>query len=271
MKYYNLIILCIGAFIFQSCKNAIEDNTIRTKTTFTKSKLDTINKVVHMNSEQIDFLMGKFIPKEDDRFVLIDQKYADRSGLYMQKEAYQSFIKMYNHAAKDNVNLLIRSATRNFNYQKSIWEGKWTGKRLVSGKNLSQTIPAPLERAKEILEYSSMPGSSRHHWGTDIDLNSFDNTWFESGKGKQLYDWLQLNASNYGFVQVYTEKDSARPNGYNEERWHWSYTPLSKNYTLQAKKHLKDDMFNGFKGAKTAKNIQIVKNYILGINSKCFD
>ena len=114
-----------------------------------------------------------------------------------------------------------------------------------------------------------MPGSSRHHWGTDIDLNAFENSWFESGEGLKLYNWLQANAANYGFCQVYTKKGNARPTGYEEEKWHWSFKPLASQFTAFAKTNLKADAFSGFKGAKTAKAVNIVNDYMLGINPKC--
>src|SRR5690625_6663701 len=71
----------------------------------------------------------------------------------------------------------IRSATRNFEYQKSIWERKWNGESPIeNGEILPETTSDPVERALKILRYSSMPGSSRHHWGTDIDLRSEEHT-----------------------------------------------------------------------------------------------
>jgi len=215
----------------------------------------------------LDFIMGKFEPKTHPDFTPISGKYADRNGLYLQAEAYRAFKNMYDAALKNGVKLKIRSATRNFNYQKGIWERKWTGQTKVGGQNLAKTIADPVKRAKKILRYSSMPGSSRHHWGTDIDLNSFENAWFASGKGLKLYQWLQSHAAEYGFCQTYTPKNMRT--GYEEEKWHWSYIPLASKYTAFARHNLKSGDFSGFKGAKTAKSVDIVGKYVLGINSNC--
>ena len=38
-------------------------------------------------------------------------------------------------------------------------------------------------------------------------------------------DWLVQNGASYGFCQPYT---AGRCAGYNEEKWHWSYMPLSE-------------------------------------------
>lgn len=89
--------------------------------------------------------------------------------------------------------IFLVSSFRNFSHQKGIWESKFTGKKAmrvpIKGKSSEEIIGL-------ILEFSSAPGTSRHHWGTDFDLNALDNAYFESnGKGKFLYDWLKENAS----------------------------------------------------------------------------
>ncbi len=218
----------------------------------------------------LDYLMGKFEPSKHPDFVLIDPKYADREGMYLHKQTYAAFEKMYQDALQVGVKLVIRSATRNFEAQKKIWENKWDGKTKVeSNENLAETTPDPMMRALKILLYSSMPSTSRHHWGTDIDLNSFSNSYFEQGEGKKLYDWLVANAAKYGFCQPYTAKGDARPYGYEEERWHWSYLPIAQPLTKLAANSLTDNMIQGFKGAETAIEIGVVKKYILGINQDC--
>lgn len=217
--------------------------------------------------DAIAFLMGQ--SGVEDRFVTVASRYASRNGLKLQPAVYEAFKRMHAAAQNDGVKLVIKSAARNFNYQRGIWERKWTGARKVDGKNLAKAMPDPVQRALKILENSSMPGSSRHHWGTDIDLNSFNNSYFRSGKGKREYDWLVANAAQFGFCQPYTLKGAGRNTGYNEERWHWTYMPLSQRYTADAGLYLNDNLFSGFKGAETAGQINIVENYVLGINAAC--
>ncbi|MFZ1581099.1 MAG: D-alanyl-D-alanine carboxypeptidase family protein, partial [Saprospiraceae bacterium] len=60
-----------------------------------------------------------------------------------------------------------------------------------------------------------------------------------------------------------------RSSGYFEEKWHWTYMPVSVLITEQAKTKLTNEMIAGFLGAKTAKEIDVVKNYILGISPSC--
>jgi len=220
------------------------------------------------DSITIEYIMGRFDPARHPDFVPIDSQYADRAGMYLRREAYEAFLRMRAHAERDGIKLQIRSATRNFYAQKKIWEDKWTGARLIeSGEDLSKTTPDPKARALKILRYSSMPGSSRHHWGTDIDLNNFENDWFAEGEGLDLYNWMKAHAHEYGFCQPYT---SGRPYGYFEERWHWSYMPLSSAFTAFAREHLQDEMIDGFLGSESAPSIGIVRKYVLGINEACF-
>ena len=223
------------------------------------------------NAFTLDYLMGKFDPSKHPDFTTVNAKHADRTGLYLRKDAYEAFIQMHDAAQKEGIQLTIRSATRNFANQKRIWEGKWTGQRILSNnENAAKVYKEHLPRALKILEYSSMPSTSRHHWGTDIDLNNFNNSYFESGKGLQEYQWLTANASKFGFCQVYTAKGADRPHGYNEEKWHWSYLPIAQQLTALAQQQMQDSLIQGFKGAKTAAAINVVQKYILGINKECF-
>lgn len=216
------------------------------------------------------YLMGKFDPAQHPDFMQVPAQYADREGLLLRKDTYEAFLAMYKAAKADGVQLIIRSATRNFNYQKGIWERKWTGQRkLSSGENAAEAFPDPEARALEILKYSSMPGTSRHHWGTDIDLNAFNNSYFEQGQGKKIYDWLSAHAADFGFCQPYSPKGPERPNGYNEEKWHWSYLPVAQPLTTLAQTELKDSMISGFEGAEIAVGIKVVDNYVLGISDLC--
>ena len=215
-------------------------------------------------------LIGDFEPAKHADFTLIEKQYASREGMYLRKDAYASFIKMAAAAKKDNIDFVIKSATRNFAAQKVIWEGKWNGTRLLEGgTNAAKKFPKPNERALKILEYSSMPGTSRHHWGTDIDLNAFVNSYFEKGKGLKEYEWLLAHAAEYGFCQPYTKKGAERPDGYNEEKWHWSYLPIATKLTNQYQLRIKDADIAGFEGAEVAKDIEVIRKYVLGINGEC--
>ncbi len=230
-------------------------------------KVAMMEHVEHTPQVQTSYLMGKFNPANNKLFTKVPKRYANQSGFYLRKEALEAFIKMHQSAQSDGVQLTIRSATRSFNAQKHIWERKWLGKRKLSdGTNVARDIRNPVNKALKILEYSAMPGTSRHHWGTDIDLNSFNNKWFESGKGLKLFNWLNANAGYYGFCRPYTAN---RQHGYNEEKWHWSFKPLSAPMMKAASHVLSDDQITGFLGSETAVQISVVRKYILGVGVEC--
>jgi D-alanyl-D-alanine carboxypeptidase len=213
-------------------------------------------------TEDLNILLGKINPATHPDFVPVGKPYTDKPGMYLHKEAFSDYQKMFLAAKKAGIILKIISSTRTFSQQKAIWEGKWT--------RFAQEAPDPKQRALKILEYSAMPGASRHHWGTDIDLNDLNNPAFEKGgKFAKLYEWLQAHAHEYGFCQPYTPKDEKRPNGYFEERWHWSYTKVATPLTTKYLQIVKNDMITGFQGAETAGLIDVVENYVGGINTAC--
>jgi zinc D-Ala-D-Ala carboxypeptidase len=217
----------------------------------------------------IDYIMGKFDPSNHADFVMIPIKYADQEGRLLRKDAMESFQRMADEAAKSNIKLTIKSSTRNFEYQKGIWERKWDGTTTLEDNTKATLLKMPRQRALKILLYSSMPGTSRHHWGTDVDINNFTNNWFTKGEGKKLYDWMQKNAHKYGFCQVYSAKGSLRSSGYNEEKWHWSYMPIACEILEAAKTYMSNDLIKGFHGAETAIDIDMKMNYMFGISKEC--
>jgi LAS superfamily LD-carboxypeptidase LdcB len=223
-------------------------------------------KATYLNK---DYLMGKFDPSTHQDFSKIASQYTEKEEIYMRKDAYEAFVQMAKHAKSDGITFEIVSATRPFQYQKGIWERKWNGQTKVSGQDLSQTMPGFHQRAMKILEYSSMPGTSRHHWGTDIDLNHLENDYFESGQGLKEYEWLVEHAASYGFCQVYSEKGADRPHGYNLEKWHWSYLPVAGKLTEFARTNMNNSDIFGFEGDSITDSIDILQKYILGINPNC--
>lgn len=83
------------------------------------------------------------------------------------------------------------------------------------------------QREREILQASSAPGVSRHHWGTDVDILSLNPANFI--EGARLYGdwrWLDAHALDHGFFQPYGSP--ADGHAHMEERWHWSYYPVAQ-------------------------------------------
>ncbi|MEL6670390.1 MAG: M15 family metallopeptidase [Bacteroidota bacterium] len=271
-----LLLLSLGTFLL-SCQTSNQTNDGEPSVQQVMAEIDSLVPTeAFMPSNDtipVSFLLGQFDPAKHANFARIADAHSAGSarGAYLNKEAYRAFVDMYDAAKADGVRLTIRSATRNFYRQQQIWEAKWNGKRKQNGEILTQTTPDPVERARKILATSSMPGTSRHHWGTDIDINAFENSYFKSGQGKVEYDWLVAHAHEHGFGQPYTEKGPSplRETGYEEERWHWSYLPLARQYLADYEQQVKVEMISGFDGAQTAKEINVIENYVSGISPDC--
>jgi LAS superfamily LD-carboxypeptidase LdcB len=249
---YKIILSFVLLVFFVSCKKEISKKTAKPKEAITQNEI--IIKPFYNYTK--DFVLGKFNYKNNSSFVKISTNHSSKT-IYLNKEVYDAFKEMHRSAKKDGINLIVVSGTRNFYEQKSIWERKWN-----KYKNLK-----PLERAKKILEYSSMPTTSRHHWGTDMDLINLNNSYFENGKGKEEYEWLLKNANDFGFYQVYTNKENGRT-GYNLEKWHWSYLPLASRYLNYYNENITYSDISNFIGSELAKKTKMITEYVNGISLK---
>lgn len=192
-------------------------------------------------------------------------------GYQMRKEAYEAFLEMQNAASKENLSIHVVSSYRNYDHQKRIWERKY---KKFTGSGLS-----PIASMKKIIEYSTIPGTSRHHWGTDIDIvdGRFLNTpnilsakHFQKDQPfYELGQWLDENSETYGFHLVYTNLPDRK--GFKYEPWHFSYKPLSFDYLksyreLDILKILKLENFEGTSHFTEAFMASYIEENILDIN-----
>lgn len=209
-------------------------------------------------------ISGRFDPATDSGFVAFIPGWSSKK-MFLRKEAFNAFLQMQDSASKDGVQLFIVSATRTFDHQRELWENKWMGKTIVGGHNLRLWLKDPVKRAKKILEYTAPPGYSRHHWGTDIDINSVEPDYFQTDEGINVYNWLVNHAGHFGFCQSYPAINEKRPGGFNEEKWHWSYLPLSKmiwEAQLQQFANRKKYRYKGYQ----AVNAINIKDYLMLVN-----
>ncbi len=209
------------------------------------------------DSVKSDFLLGKINYSQDNRFTKLSPDLCNKENAYLLIEVTDSLIKMFSAAKKEGIHFMVISASRNFDQQKRIWEKKWLARK--------STYPQGLDRAKNILSYSSMPGTSRHHWGTDFDLNALDPQYFNQGKGKKEYEWLIENANRFGFYQPYDH--SVNRTGYNEEKWHWSFFPIAQKLTEQYSEKIQFSDITPFMGCEYAEPLNVIKIYVNGIQS----
>lgn len=254
---YNIILRTIQIIIFALCIHP---------------ELKANN--IYGSINNIDYLLGQFDPAVNKEFISLKNAGipSDSREHFIRIEAAEALKKVFLDFNKQypKIKLWIASSTRTYLQQKIIWESKWNNesKNLIK-KNASITDSNEIHL--KILKYSSMPGTSRHHWGTDIDFNVLENSYYNSGDGKIIYNWMKKNMSKYGFCQVYNKE---RNTGYQEERWHWSYMPLAKKFTEDWIKIFKNNpkKYLGridFNGAEIKDILDLAIIYVTGINPDC--
>ncbi|MCL4409699.1 MAG: M15 family metallopeptidase [Gammaproteobacteria bacterium] len=154
---------------------------------------------------------------------------AESALIRLQPAAARAFQQMQRAAAAAGHNLQVASGYRDFARQLAIWSRKWA--------NSSQDQAA----LNAILHWSALPGTSRHHWGTDMDVFDPDalgdaklqlEPWeyTEQGPFAGLSQWLTEHAADFGFYRCYASTETS---GVAVEPWHLSYAPLSQYYPKQ--------------------------------------
>jgi LAS superfamily LD-carboxypeptidase LdcB len=189
----------------------------------------------------------------------------------VRKEVYDAFNLMQSEALKDGIDIEIVSSYRSFKHQKRIWTRKYS-------KYISQGL-SPQVAIDKIIEYSTIPGTSRHHWGTDIDIIDGSKAkpndalltrhFKKEGIYHALKKWLDINAGDYGFCLVYTNDSERR--GFKYEPWHYSYTSTSSKMLneflkISLKEMLLEEEIVGSKNFTQEFLNQYLINNVLDIN-----
>ena len=94
---------------------------------------------------------------------------------------------------------------------------------------------SPKQNLLKIIEYSTLPGTSRHHWGTDIDIIDgnkivsgdvlLEENFHGDGPYVKLRKWMDINAKRFGFYRPYNNNPKRK--GFEYEPWHYSYAPIA--------------------------------------------
>ncbi len=157
-----------------------------------------------------------------------------QAGHKLTHQVCQAFLAMQQAAKQDGIDLQIVSSYRSFARQKLIWEKKWSGQSILLD---NQEIPLDFATLSDqqklfaILTWSALPGASRHHWGTDLDVydkqsveqanHSFQLVCSEYDQGpcRKLNHWLAKHAEQFGFYRPYANYTG----GIAREPWHLSH------------------------------------------------
>ncbi|MBE7412494.1 MAG: M15 family metallopeptidase [Leptospiraceae bacterium] len=225
---------------------------------------------IYLGIEPAKYLIGDFSP---EKYFEAYEGQKDKKVIYLRKDVILALNKMLRDFDKERENkskqnIFLVSGFRSFSHQKNIWEGKYRGDIKMSTSIKGKT---PEEKIFLILQYSSAPGTSRHHWGTDFDINVLRNDYYEkNGHGEYLYNWLKKNAAKYGFCQPYNEYYKRNNAGYLEEKWHWSYAPIA-NQLLKDWVHYNSNSFLKYSGRFLASEYlkELPYEYVVSVNKEC--
>ena len=197
-------------------------------------------------------------------------------SLRLLPEAGKAFVAMREAALEEGIEIEIVSAYRSYERQKFIWNRKFYS-------NAEKGI-SPNENINKIIEYSTLPGTSRHHWGTDIDIIDgkkpkegdllVEEKFHENGPYVRLREWMEKMQTDTVFT--FLTRTIQKRKGFNYEPWHYSFAPLS---IPMLEEYLKLDLINLLTpndlSGKSCIDEKFLESYInenvLGINPKLKD
>jgi LAS superfamily LD-carboxypeptidase LdcB len=155
----------------------------------------------------------------------------------LHAQALEPFLAMRAAAARAGHDLVPVSSFRDFERQRSIWNAKYRGERPTLDRRerpVRMKALDPAARIEAILCWSALPGASRHHWGTDVDVADGNvagyrprleaDEYRQGGPFAALSRWLSAHMRHFGFYRPYA---SRRP-GVQPEPWHLSYAPVAR-------------------------------------------
>ena len=166
---------------------------------------------------------------------------AETLGAQVHAQVVEPLLELRAAAADAGFQLTVLSGYRGFDRQLSIWNRKASGELAVldsSARPLDIAALSGKELVYAILRWSALPGASRHHWGTDVDIYDMaaKPAGYEvdlvpaevddGGMFAPMHAWLDARIASktaFGFFRPY----DADRNGIAPERWHFSYAPVS--------------------------------------------
>jgi LAS superfamily LD-carboxypeptidase LdcB len=148
------------------------------------------------------------------------------------------FLALQAAAAEEGIDLKPVSAFRDFDRQCRIFNEKCRGLRPLLDRKGQVLDPSSLSAdalVDAVLVWSALPGASRHHWGTDLDVIDAAAVpgdyvvqltaaeFAPDGPFARLDAWLARHAAEHGFHRPYgVDRGGVQP-----EPWHISHGPLA--------------------------------------------
>ena len=162
----------------------------------------------------------------------------DDLGAAVHRDVLEPFLALKAAAAEDGIALRVVSGFRDFDAQLRIWNMKYRGERPLYDAAGDVRMHATLDcdqLIEGILCWSALPGASRHHWGTDVDVidsaampenyrvRLLPEEFSASGIFHRLATWLDHHIARFGFFRPYADYRG----GVYPEPWHLSHSDIS--------------------------------------------
>jgi len=200
--------------------------------------------------------------------------------IFVHAQVLAALQELTSEALKQGFRLKIISGFRGFDRQLTLFNEKAKGTRTIldaKGEKVSLEGLSKPKLLEAILRWSALPGTSRHHWGTDFDVvdahaipdgyqvQLIDKEVDEDGMFGPMHEWLDENLTEFGFFRPY---DIDR-GGVYPERWHISYYPkanvFQKAHSPGLLKKLLETSSIELKDEVLANLDTLFKKYFLGI------
>ncbi len=158
---------------------------------------------------------------------------------WLHRHAAGPFLALRRAAAAGGLELRVASSFRDFERQRGIWNAKFFGERPVLDRRGQVVDVMALDERRRVLAllvWSALPGASRHHWGTDVDVvegkaviaghrpRLIPSEYRRGGAFYPLTCWLDQNMRRFGFFRPYQQAGQ----GVQPEPWHLSFAPVAR-------------------------------------------
>lgn len=237
--------------------------------------IPTIFENSMMTAEQLLGLNDEQLLNIVDNSELLGQKFR------CHHEALVPLAKLIRQSESDGVPIRVVSSHRTFEHQVAIWNRKFNEPVALNRRDGSQVDSqelSPSQRVLAILEYSALPGTSRHHWGTDFDVfeasaidqgyevELTESEFSNNGPCSYLDQWLDENLEQFEFYRPYSDDQG----GVACEPWHISYRPLA---TQALKEYPTEELYQALENSNIAgkeyilpKLDYILKKFVLSVS-----
>lgn len=164
---------------------------------------------------------------------------------FLHRDVVAAYLVLVEQAAEEGIALRLASGFRSFDRQLAIWNAKARGERPVVDSDGEPVAMAALSERGQvfaILRWSALPGASRHHWGSDMDiwdsaavsdnyqLRLTPDEYAAGGPFNACSHWLDelISRGKTEFFRPYAPAgNDGKNDGVAAEPWHLSFRPLA--------------------------------------------